>query len=51
MIFHILFLIQFNLNNFSFKGIDKVYDMYLIQNDEHQVFSKNSFIFKYIFQI
>jgi len=33
-------VIQFNLNNFSFKGIDKVYDMYLIQNDEHQVFSK-----------
>ena len=33
-------VIQFNLNNFSFKGIDKVYDMYLIQNDEHTTLIK-----------
>lgn len=33
-------VIQFNLNNFSFVGIDKIYDMYLIQNDSHTTLSK-----------
>ena len=33
-------VIQFNLNNFSFVGIDKIYDMYMIQNDEHTTLSK-----------
>ena len=32
-------VIQFNLNNFSFEGIDDIVDMYLVQNDNHTTMS------------
>lgn len=41
-------VIQFNINNFSFKGLDKIVDIYINQNDE-KISMSNKIIFVQIY--